>query len=213
MRFDLDKVDTATAYKLLAATIVPRPIAWIVTKNADGGLNAAPFSFFNAMGSNPPTIAVGIIAEPGKGFKDTAQNILRSGEFVVNLVPERLIEQMNITAVDAPAGINELDLADIVTATSTHVAPPRIAASPVAFECIKMHALETGPSQVVVIGQVLAVHVDEVFVKDAERGHIHTDKLDLVARTFGAGYVRTRDTFELARPSWSSWLRDNKKMN
>ncbi|MFZ1660860.1 MAG: hypothetical protein WAT77_02780 [Paracoccaceae bacterium] len=75
MRFDLDSVETAVAYKLLAATVIPRPIAWVVTKAKGGAVNAAPYSFFNVMGSAPPTIALGLMADPVKGFKDTAQNI------------------------------------------------------------------------------------------------------------------------------------------
>ena len=124
MRFDLDKVGTAIAYKLLAATVVPRPIAWVVTKDQQGQVNAAPYSFFNVMGSAPPTIALGLLADPERGFKDTARNILDTGEFVINLVPERLVAAMNLTAVDAPRGVDELALAGLETLPSTHIAPP-----------------------------------------------------------------------------------------
>jgi flavin reductase (DIM6/NTAB) family NADH-FMN oxidoreductase RutF len=213
VRFDLDKVETAIAYKLLAATVVPRPIAWVITEGLGGKINAAPFSFFNVMGSNPPTVAIGLLAEPGKGFKDTARNILDTGQFVINLVPERLVEKMNITAVDAPAGINELALAGIETVPSAHVRPPRIADSPVAFECVNHAAIVTGPHQTVVIGRVLAVHIDKPYVKDATRGHVETQKLDLVARTFGSGYARTRDTFDLRRPLWADWHKRQPREN
>lgn len=203
MRFDLEDVGTANAYKLLAATIMPRPIAWIVTRGRDGGLNAAPFSFFNAMGSAPPTIAVGILADPDRGFKDTARNILETGEFVVNLVPERLVRAMNVTAVDAPAGIDELELAELATIASSRVRPPRIAESPVAFECVSLSSVVTGPGQVAVIGRVLTVHVEDAYVLDRDRAHIDTPALDLVARSFGSEYVRSRDRFSLARPRWN----------
>jgi flavin reductase (DIM6/NTAB) family NADH-FMN oxidoreductase RutF len=203
MRFDLEDVGTANAYKLLAATIMPRPIAWIVTRGRDGGLNAAPFSFFNAMGSAPPTIAVGILAVPDRGFKDTARNILETGEFVVNLVPERLVQAMNVTAVDAPAGIDELELAELATVPSSRVRPPRIAESPVAFECVSLSSVVTGPGQVAVIGRVLTVHVEDCYVLDRDRAHIDTPALDLVARSFGSEYVRSRDRFSLERPRWN----------
>ncbi|NJM31279.1 MAG: flavin reductase family protein [Rhizobiales bacterium] len=205
MRFDLDKVDTAIAYKLLAATVVPRPIAWIVTKSREGRINAAPYSFFNVMGSAPPTVAIGLLADPERGFKDTAHNIIDTGEFVVNLVPESLVEAMNVTSVDAPTGTDELALAGLATSRSIHVTPPRISESPVSFECVSQASVVTGPRQTIVIGRVLAVHVADAFVKDAARGHIFTDKLGLVARTFGSGYVRTSDTFDLARPTWAAW--------
>ncbi len=203
MRFDLDDVGSQNTYKLLAATVMPRPIAWVVTLDEQGRLNAAPYSFFNVMGPSPPTVAIGIMADPERGFKDTARNILDTGEFVVNLVPERLVEAMNITAIDAPRGIDELTLAGLATAPSAHVRPPRIAESPVAFECVSLSSVVTGPSQVVVIGHVLAVHVADDCVLDVERAHIDTPKLDLVARSYGSDYVRSHDTFSLVRPKWS----------
>ncbi|QYZ69344.1 flavin reductase family protein [Neotabrizicola shimadae] len=204
MRYDLSAVPEPIAYKLLAATVIPRPIAWVVTQDAEGRLNAAPFSFFNVMGSAPPTVALGILADPARGLKDTAQAILDTGEFVVNLVPERLVQAMNLTSIDAPRGVNELELAGLATLPSDSVAPPRIAESPVAFECRLHTSVETGPNQVVVIGQVTTVHIEDRFLLDPVRAHVDTDALDLVARSFGAGYIRSHDTFQLARPTWAN---------
>jgi flavin reductase (DIM6/NTAB) family NADH-FMN oxidoreductase RutF len=203
MRYDLAEVPEAIAYKLLAATVIPRPIAWVVTIDAEGRRNAAPFSFFNVMGSAPPTVALGLLADPARGFKDTAQAILDTQEFVINLVPERLVQAMNLTAIDAPRGVNELELAGLNTLPSTHIKPPRIAASPVAFECRLHTAVPTGPHQVVIIGQVLAVHIDDRYLLDPARACIDTDALDLVARSCGAGYIRSHDTFQLPRPTWA----------
>ena len=205
MRYDLDLVSSAIAYKLLAATVVPRPIAWVVSQNLDGQVNAAPFSFFNVMGSAPPTIVIGILADPNRGLKDTARNILDTKEFVVNLVPERLVAQMNLTSVDAPSGMNELELAELKTEKSVHVAPPRIKASPVSFECVTHSTVTTGPDQIIVVGRVLAVHIADDFILDAEKAYIDTPALDLIARSYGAGYIRTRDTFELVRPNWKDF--------
>ncbi|MFC3181884.1 flavin reductase family protein [Cypionkella sinensis] len=205
MHWDLDKVVEPIAYKLLAATVMPRPIAWVVTQSAKGALNAAPYSFFNVMGSAPPTITLGLMADPKRGFKDTAANILATGEFVVNLVPEALVQQMNTTSVDAPTGVNELDLADLATTPSLHIRPPRIAASPVAFECAMLSSVITGPHQTIVIGRVLAVHIDDRFILNAERAHIDTPALGLVARGYGSTYVRSHETFELDRPKWADW--------
>ena len=210
MRYDLDEVPEAIAYKLLVATVIPRPIAWVVTKGKDG-LNAAPYSFFNVMGSAPPTIALGLMAAPGRGFKDSALNILETGEFVVNLVPERLVTAMNLTSADAPRGVDELAVAGLETAASTHVAPPRIAASPVAFECRSLSSVVTGPHQTVVIGRVLAVHIEDRYLLNPERAHVDTNALDLVARSYGSDYIRTHDTFRLDRPTWST-LKDAGKV-
>ena len=204
MRYDLDQVPEPIAYRLLAATVIPRPIAWVVTEDAEGHRNAAPFSFFNVMGSAPPTVALGLLADPGRGLKDTAQAILNTKEFVINLVPERLVQAMNVTAVDAPRGVDELALAGLATTASAHVRPPRISESPVAFECRLHSAVPTGPWQTVIIGLVLAVHVEDRFLKDPLRAHIDTDALDLVAQSHGAGYVRSHDTFQLARPRWDT---------
>ena len=211
MRWDLDQVAEPIAYKLLAATVMPRPIAWVVTQDKHGNRNAAPYSFFNVMGSAPPTIVLGLMADPARGFKDTAANILASGEFVVNLVPEALVQQMNTTSVDAPTGVNELDLAGLATEASVHIRPPRIAASPVAFECRMLSSVVTGPHQTIVIGRVLAVHIDDRFILNPERAHIDTPALKLVARSYGSTYVRSHDTFELDRPKWAERAAQNQK--
>jgi flavin reductase (DIM6/NTAB) family NADH-FMN oxidoreductase RutF len=209
MRYDLEAVPEAVAYKLLTATTIPRPIAWVVTIGATG-MNAAPYSFFNVMGSSPPTIALGLMAAPGRGFKDTALNILETGEFVVNLVPERLVGQMNLTAADAPRGVDELAMAGVQTLPSTHVAPPRIAQSPVSYECRALASVVTGPQQTVVIGRVLAIHIDDRFLLNPERGHVDTAALGLVARSGGSDYLRTQDSFRLERPTWSALVAEGR---
>ena len=205
MLFDFYVLETPIVYKLLAASVYPRPIAWVTTMDAAGHVNAAPYSFFNIMGSAPPTLAIGLLAEPGRGFKDTALNIIETGEFVVNLVPDRLAAQMNTTAVDAPNGMDELQLAGLSTQPSVKVRPPRIAESPVAMECVSLSSVVTGPNQTIVIGRIVAMQIDDAYVKDGDRGHLHAEQLDLVGRTHASGYVRTRDRFELERPFWSTF--------
>ena len=201
MIYDTNEMPVGFTYKLLTATITPRPIAWITTRARDGTLNAAPYSFFNAMGSEPPTLAVGLLRDPDKGFKDTAENIMSSGEFVVNLVSFDLAGQMNVTAVNAPSQIDELALAGLETAPSTKIAAPRIATAPVAFECTLLTGVMTGPKQLVAIGRIEAIHIADDKMLDAERGHVDNAGLDLVARLYGSGwYVRGGDRFEMVRP-------------
>ena len=128
MIFDMETLAAQNRYKILTATVTPRPIAWVTTISASGVINAAPFSFFNVMGHEPPTVAIGLLAGSER-FKDTAANILDTGEFVVNLVAERNAEAMNITCIDAPPEIDELTLAGLTPAASQAVRPPRIAES------------------------------------------------------------------------------------
>ncbi len=208
MRFDLDPATPQISYKLLASTVTPRPIAWITTQSPAGVVNAAPYSFFNAMGHTPPTVAVGLLADPERGFKDTARNILDTGEFVVNLVPEALAEAMNVTCTDAPADVSEMTLAGLQATASDHVRPPRIAGVPVAFECVNLSILVVGAQQTIVIGRVLAVHVADAYVLDAERAHVDTPAMGLVGRMHGAGwYTRTQDLFQMDRPAYADMVK------
>ncbi|NPD16552.1 flavin reductase family protein [Xinfangfangia sp. D13-10-4-6] len=184
---------------------MPRPIAWVVTKSVTGLVNTAPFSFFNVMGDAPPTVALGVSRARHGGLKHTAQNIRDSGEFVVNLVPFALADAMNLTAIDAPEGVSEADLAGLALSPSVKIAPPRLSASPVALECRLQQEVQTGPAQHQIIGEVLALHIDARFVLDAGRGHVDTPGLDLIGRSYGADYVRTREVFRLDRPSWRDY--------
>ncbi|MFN3970195.1 MAG: flavin reductase family protein [Gemmobacter sp.] len=205
MRFDLADHDAAFAYKLMTATITPRPIAWVTTIGASGVVNAAPYSFFNAMGHTPPTLVLGLLADAARGFKDTARNILDTGEFVVNLVPFRLAEAMNLTCIDAPPEVSEVELAGLATMASRHVKPPRIAESPVAFECTTLSTLVTGPHQCIVVGLIHAIHIDDAAIIDPARAHVDSAALDLIARMGGPGaFAHDPKVFTLDRPRWSA---------
>lgn len=206
--FDFETLAPADAYRLTVSTVVPRPIAWVVTTDAAGIVNVAPYSFFNAFGNDPVIVVLGLLGstQPGRRFKDTAANITQTGEFVVNLVPERLAERMNVTTVDAPPEISEMELAELTPAPSLKVTPPRIAESPVAFECKVMHALETGTKQLTVIGRVVQCHIDSAYLEgDPARPRVKTAELGLIGRMHGRGlYARTTDLFEMDRPeAWT----------
>src|SRR5271170_8282727 len=118
MLFDLTTLKDENAYKVLVSTVVPRPIAWVTTQDIDGTVNAAPFSFFNAVSGNPPVIAIGIGGRAPGDVKDTGGNIRRTGQFVVNLVSNALAEQMNITAIEFGKQVDELAQAGLTTAPS-----------------------------------------------------------------------------------------------
>lgn len=203
MEFDFATLPRAGRYKLMASCIAPRPIAWITSLSGDGLVNAAPYSFFNMLGDDPPTIVVGMMAHGDARLKDTAANIRTSGEFVVNIVSEDHAAAMNATCINAPPEVSEVDLAGLTLAPSSIVAPPRIATVPASFECRALHIIETGRNQLAVIGEVVFAHVADIFVEDSERLHIDTPAMGLVGRLHGAGwYARTTDRFQLARPTW-----------
>ena len=202
MLYDTSVIDPTVTYKLMTATVTPRPIAWVTTKARNGTLNAAPYSFFNAMGHEPPTLVIGLLRDPDKGFKDSAENIISTGEFVVNLVPAALADQMNVTAVQAPSQVDELALAGLETEASSKIAPPRIKGAPVAFECSLFSAVVTGLKQTIAIGRIEAIHVDDAMLIDAERGHVDNAALDLIARLHGSGwYVKGGERFKIDRPA------------
>lgn len=202
MLFDLAIVDPTIAYKLLVSTITPRPIAWVVSQDAAGTLNAAPYSFFNAMSSDPPVVSIGVGRRPNGSAKDTRANIAATGEFVVNLVSEETAAAMNITAADFAPQVDELVQAGLTTRPSARVKPPRIAESPVSFECSLLQIVDLGPNNGIVLGRVLAVHVRDEAVLDPARGYIDTPNLHLIGRMHGTGwYARTSDLFEMPRLS------------
>lgn len=206
MLFDSTTTRPENIYKLLTSTIGPRPIAWVTTVDVDGTVNAAPFSFFNAMSGNPPVVAFGIGGRGPGDVKDTGGNIRRTGQFVINMVSYELAEPMNITAIDFPKDVNELQEAGLTTEPSLYVKPPRIAESPVSYECERLVIVDVGIDRAVVLGKVLAIHVRDDCVLNAERCHIDTPKLDLIGRMHGGGwYARTTDRFELPRIPVDEW--------
>jgi flavin reductase (DIM6/NTAB) family NADH-FMN oxidoreductase RutF len=212
MHFDLAQIPTTEAYKLLVSTVVPRPIALATTIDSAGRVNAAPFSFFNAVSSVPPVVVLGISpgGAGGDGYKDTARNIRESGEFVVNLVDEAIAERMNICAVDFPAEIGELDQAELTALPSAGVRPPRIAQSPVSFECRRITGLSLGPRSTLEIGRVIHIHIRDDLI-DPARFYVHTEKLGLIGRMHGRGwYARTTDLFLMDRLSLDDWDTDKR---
>jgi flavin reductase (DIM6/NTAB) family NADH-FMN oxidoreductase RutF len=208
MLFDFTTLPPQACYKLLTSTITPRPIAWVVTENASGTLNAGAFSFFNAFSGNPPIVGIGIGShEPGRP-KDTRVNIARSGEFVVHLVSEETAEAMNVTAIEFAPGIDEVAEAGLQTLPSVKVKPPRIAASPVAMECELFQIVDLGPENALVLGRVVAMHIHDEAVLDAEKHYIDTPKLHLIGRMHGRGwYAKSRDRFEMHRIPVADWTR------
>ena len=205
MLFDFATMSPQDCYKLVVSSVVPRPIAWVVSQDEAGVVNAAPYSFFNAFSDNPVVVGFGAGPRPEGALKDTAANIRATGQFVVCLVPETAVQGMNVTAVDFPPGVDEIAEAGLTTLPSARVKPPRIAESPVALECETFQLVPAG-RHTIVLGRVLAMHIKDDCMLDPARHYVDTPKLGLVGRMHGRGwYVRTSDRFEVPRMTVAEW--------
>ena len=201
--FDLGAMSKADGYKLLAGVILPRPIAWVVSRDVAGEVNAAPFSFFNILSTDPPIVAIGFSAASDREGKDTLTNVRAVGEFVVNLVPEELAEAMNVTAANAPRGIDETRLAGLEMAPCAVVDVPRIAGSPVALECRLWQEIDPGGPSTIVMAKVVYAHVRATAFEDLARLHVDPSQMRLIGRMHGGGgYCTTRDVFTIERKAW-----------
>ena len=194
-------------YSVILGSVAPRPIAWVSTLSAAGQPNLAPFSFFNCVCTEPPLLAFapGLRSPKQAGAvrgeaKDTLRNIRQTKEFVVNIVTYDLAEAMNQTSGDYDASVNEFELAQVAPAPSQVVRVPRVAASPVSFECKLYQVLdfsESPDSGSLVIGQIVSLHVDDAHMK---QGRLDRNSLDLIGRMGGTQYTRTTQRFEMMRP-------------
>ena len=199
MELDLEGQYADRAYALLSSLVTPRPIAWVTTLGPDGVVNAAPFSFFNVLGANPPILGFCPGDRADGTPKDTARNIRLTHEFVVNLVDEKVAEAMNRTAASLPYGVSELQGTGLTTAPSSVVKPPRIAESPASLECTEWGTLQIGGNRLI-IGLVKRIQVrDELF--DPKTARIRSELFQVIGRMASPHwYCRTSDRFEMKRP-------------
>jgi flavin reductase (DIM6/NTAB) family NADH-FMN oxidoreductase RutF len=203
--FDPAQLSPVENYKLLTGSVLPRPIAFVSSVDLDGVLNLAPYSFFTVASANPPIVCFcPSLRQPKNGLgahKDTLANIRLTGEFVVNIVSEDFVDQMNQTAAAVPPSVDEFTLSGLTPLASEVVRAPRVAESRVQMECrlvqiVEVSRLPMGGS--LVLGEVVRFHVaNEVLGPDL---HIDADKLQAVGRMAGSDYVRTTDRFALERP-------------
>ena len=199
--YDFKTISNRERYNLIIGLVAPRPIALVTSLDAAGRLNAAPFSAFNYMGTDPVLIAIGVgnrsDLKDESGLprpKDTAQNIRVRGEFVVNVVNEAIADAMNVCAIDFPHEVSELAEAGLTTAEGVRVAVQRIAQAPASLECREVTTIEVGRSRVV-IGEVIYAHVRDEFI-DPAGPYVRADALHAIGRMNGmGGYVRTRGSF------------------
>jgi flavin reductase (DIM6/NTAB) family NADH-FMN oxidoreductase RutF len=191
----------AKLYHYLIGCIVPRPIGWISTISPAGIPNLAPFSYFNGVGVLPPSVCFSPLNRRDGSKKHTILNLQSTPEFVVNVVPDSLSQQMNLSSGDWDYEDSEFARAGLTPATSQKVKPPGVAESPVKLECELMQIVEVGAGPLganLVIGKIVLMHIDESVLDPA--GEIDPRKLDLIGRMGGDYYTRTRDLFEIHRP-------------
>lgn len=201
MQLDFTALSAQDCYRWLAATVTPRPIAWVSSQSAEGVSNLAPFSFFQVISDDPPTLMVNVNHRADGSLKDTLLNVQASGELVIQLVSFTQAEAMNASAALLPHGISEFERCGIASLPSQRVAPPRVLGAPVAFECrvAQIQAYPAAkPTCHLIFAEVLLAHIDDAVLN--EQGRIDAARLDLVGRLGGMAYSRTRDSFEMQRP-------------
>jgi len=196
MNIDFAQLTEYQRYKLMASLIVPRPIALVTTLGPDGIVNAAPFSMFNMLGEEPPIVMISVNRLQDGVLKDTAANIVRTGEFVVHLADEDIAEQMHRCGERHPADVSELDVVGFTSLPCESVKPPRIAEAPVAFECTLWETLETNSRQIF-IGQVRWMHARDELI-DTDTWRVRLQNYFPVGRFGASFYVKTRERYALA---------------
>lgn len=201
MKIKPDTLPWGEVYKLMTGAIQPRPIAFVSTVDQHGGANLAPFSFFTAICAEPLMICFSPMRRGTDGEKkDTLNNIEQTGEFVVNIVSEAIVKEMNECAAEFSPEVDEFEEAGLTKAASEVIEPPRVAKSDVQLECVLHDVLHFGDrpgSGSLVIGRVVYIHVNDAVYQD---GKIDSEKLQPIGRLAGPLYTRAAsDTFTLER--------------
>ncbi len=200
MQFNPNELEHTAVYKLLTGSVIPRPIGWISTVDTNGINNLAPFSYFNAVGEDPPHVMFST-TRGNNTNKDTLNNVLANGQFVVNMVTEELAEKMNTTAQTVPSDVDEFQLADVTPIPSTLIKPMRVKESLVTFECEMVHHyfLENHKNggACIVIGRIVMMHFDDSILLDNYKINLETYKP--VARLAGSNYAKLGELFSIKR--------------
>ncbi len=195
--FDPAKLEPRSFYKVLTASVLPRPIAWVSTRAADGVDNLAPHSFFTVSCQDPPVLQFTSV-----GRKDSLRNAEETGEFVINFAPAQLFEQVNATGTNFPPDVDEFEAVGLQREPSARVTPSRVAESPVAFECRLLDTLSFGNSTVA-FGRVLLAAVDESVLGDGDLPDVR--KLRPLARLGRIQWAEVTELLEITRIPFEQW--------
>lgn len=201
MFIDVRESSPLTIYQHLVGIVTPRPIGWVSSVDESGRVNLAPFSFFNVFGANPPVVVFSPLLRRDGSRKDTLLNVEATGEFVLNAAVESLADAVNLSSAERPRGESEVDSSGLTLLPSSIVKPPRIAESPAHLECKVLQIIATGTGGMagnLVIGEVLAIHIDDRILD--ENGRVDPHQLKTIGRLNGDWFCRTSDLFELRRP-------------
>lgn len=200
MQFDPNELEHSAVYKLLTGSVIPRPIGWISTVDQNGVNNLAPFSYFNAVGEDPPHVMFSTVRGNNTN-KDTLNNVLSNGQFVVNMVTEELAEKMNITSQSVASDVDEFELANLTPIPSVKVKPMRVKESPITFECELVHHyfLENHKNggACIVIGRIVMMHFADDVLLDNFKINLETYKP--IARLAGSNYAKLGELFSIKR--------------
>ena len=202
--FDFAALTPRERYKLLIGAVVPRPIALVTTVDAQGVVNAAPFSFFNCLSADPAILALGVEYRPTGAQKDTGRNVRETLAFTVNIVSDALVEGMNVCATPFEPGTDELAEAGLTARPGVKVPCPWIGQAPAAFDCRHHTTLGIGNSREIILGEVVYAHFRADTV-DAHKLYVDPTALDAIGRMGGHGYATTRDYFDLPTMSLDTW--------
>jgi flavin reductase (DIM6/NTAB) family NADH-FMN oxidoreductase RutF len=183
-------------YKMLIGLVIPRPIAWISTRSANGVANCAPFSFFNVFSEDPPLCVIGINPRSDGRLKHTLTNIRRTGEFVVNLVDEATANAMHVSSYEFAEEESEFDKAGLTESPAALVAHPRIAEAAACLECRVYRRLEISGTRELVLGEILLVHARDGII-DPQTRRVSEERYRPVGRLFANRYCTTRQRFDL----------------
>jgi flavin reductase (DIM6/NTAB) family NADH-FMN oxidoreductase RutF len=204
MILDLDELNPAQTYFQMIQTLIPRPIAWVLSEHANGSYNLAPFSYFTAICADPPLVMISVGHKPDGALKDTRVNIEARGDFVIHIAHRQMLAAMNASSATLAAGVSEVDQLGLKTVAFAGSRLPRLADARVAYACERYDIQEIGPGrQSLIIGRVKQIYVDDAIVETTAEGRIKVDagKLDPIARLGASEYAMLSEVVSLKRPA------------
>ncbi|MGK0498748.1 MAG: flavin reductase (DIM6/NTAB) family NADH-FMN oxidoreductase RutF [Oceanicoccus sp.] len=202
MLFDLETLSANRTYFTMIQTLVPRPVAWVLSDNGNDSFNLAPFSYFSGVASDPPLVMISVGKKPDGSLKDTRANIIERNEFVIHIPHREMAEFVTESSRVLPAGVSELDGVSLPTTAFGEFRLPRLKDCRVAMACERYRVEDITTSQAMILGRVKAVYVDDAVTTEDENGRIkiHSDKIDPITRLGGDEYGLLGDIITVPRP-------------
>jgi len=202
VHIDLSTLTPVQNYAMMTQTIIPRPVAWLISENADNSLNLAPFSYFNGISSEPPMIMVSIGLKPTGEKKDTRINIEERKRFVVNIAHKEMAEPLTASSATMPQGVSEVETLNLKTAPMEGFSVPRLAECRIAYAC-ELDTIHMINNQAIVFAKLISLYLDDAVTGTDEKGRlkIDADSVDALGRLGGGEYVTAGKTITVERPA------------